>query len=346
MIGERRLALYALIWMEVCLYFAAVVDVTNDKRISKHPIKDEPLPDIGFDIFPDLEHSMPWLANVLTGLFLVTVAVRVGLDNSLSRAKILKRTAFLNGCIFILRSFCIVSTNLPNPFGECRKIVWGNPFLEGLKILTFQRETCSDVFFSGHTVNITLGLMITEEYIFRPKSALTGADVCQRIWFWTIASACYCGIIATHFHYTIDVEIGLTLVLLTWRWYHSIIHNPLYIVRSSFLHWFEPKVDKDVRAVIEAGIERLRMLEGHSGFSAAVSHCGDELSLHTMKESTTTRSSPRGKSSTEYFKLHTPEEESSTSIEPPEHRLDRVLTDSDVQPTLNQLPIIKEPTRV
>jgi len=62
----------------------------------------------------------------------------------------------------------VISTNLPNPYVNCQHQDWGNPFVEAFFVATGQKVTCADVFFSGHTVNMTLMGMVMTDYIQEP----------------------------------------------------------------------------------------------------------------------------------------------------------------------------------
>ena len=115
--------------------------------------------------------------------------------------------------------------------------------------------TCADVMYSGHTVNITLCAMTWHTYShvvpltkFDPICALRfGRSVTDmdlppvrnemgealrwtslKIVIWTVASVGYVLIIATHFHYTLDVSSEQYLPL----WYSNSISLRSYRTSS------------------------------------------------------------------------------------------------------------------
>lgn len=46
-----------------------------------------------------------------------------------------------------------------------------------------------------------------------------------KIAIWIIVSAGYVVIVATRFHYSVDVFLGVTLAVLVWKFYHEFIRS-------------------------------------------------------------------------------------------------------------------------
>lgn len=107
---------------------------------------------------------------------------------------------FFHGLIFLLRSFSIFLTVLPNPFDKCKPNVDSNPFIAALNIMLIKGNTCTDVFFSGHAANSTIWALMWHRYT-------------QYTWikvgYWILTFINYFLIISTHYHYTIDVVYGI-----------------------------------------------------------------------------------------------------------------------------------------
>jgi hypothetical protein len=49
-----------------------------------------------------------------------------------------------------------------------------------------------------------------------------------KLLIWITAFSGYFFIIATHFHYSVDVFVGFTLTLLVWKLYHHYIKEAMY----------------------------------------------------------------------------------------------------------------------
>jgi len=160
------------------------------------------------------------------------------------RWTILKRLMLLSGVMFFLRAFSIVSTVLPNPdktckcqlaLDECTKDDLENIWWFAFQIFIMQAVTCTDVLFSGHTVALTMSVLIIMEYT--PKSpwfdvtsrstpSLSSRSLLSDVF--TVNTACvsfsiagYICIIGSRFHYTADVLVGFLLTLLVFKGYHQ-----------------------------------------------------------------------------------------------------------------------------
>lgn len=113
---------------------------------------------------------------------------------------IFRRFMFIYGTVWLLRAFSIVLTVLPNPLEQCKAILHPNPFVAAWLLVFDINHTCADVFFSGHAVGITLFVLFWQRY--------------TKHWFFKIimwilwVAGCFL-IIATHYHYTIDVIFGV-----------------------------------------------------------------------------------------------------------------------------------------
>ena len=92
------------------------------------------------------------------------------------------------------------------------------------------KATNNDVFYSGHTVVITLCAVCVETYSKRTWLIVL-------LWMYSLFSLYV--IIATKFHYTIDVLIAFVLTVIIWKFYHMTMtikgmrnHLPIF-------KWFE-----------------------------------------------------------------------------------------------------------
>ncbi len=226
------------------LYINSVVQVYTEKRALPFRNPDIPeglkvLPDLGFDLLPVLREA--WLADVWVGAVLLLVVVRFLVRAE--RRRLFRRWLTCLGCVFLLRAVSIIVTVLPNPLSSCVTTATGNPFKEGILIVFQVHRTCSDVFFSGHASNLTLAALVFHSSSHKAGHSLVDLDpygwaFCSgkplttpdqsdvlrcsaaKIGVWSLAIVGYFLIIATRFHYTLDVLLGVALSCLVFQLYH------------------------------------------------------------------------------------------------------------------------------
>lgn len=178
------------------------------------------------------------------------------------RWTILCRWLFVWGTIWMARSVTIIVTPLPNPDQTCKpRITYpDNLFLEAWRISQAKDITCQDVLFSGHAVGLAISTLFIVKYI--SLAPWTSWEV-SRSWvsvnmavtavgFGWILTGCYF-IIASHFHYTIDVIVGALVTFTLFKVYHSRlelawlrkVHGGSGILEP-FFYWYERDA-KDLR---------------------------------------------------------------------------------------------------
>lgn len=122
-------------------------------------------------------------------------------------------------------------TVLPNPYKRCTPIITSNPFVSAFLIMIGSNATCADVFFSGHAAMMGLCCMIFTSSMSRRLTLLKILVYIVTFVGWTI-------IIATRFHYTLDVFYGAVLSIVIWKVYHVIIYAN-FAKNNIFIVWFE-----------------------------------------------------------------------------------------------------------
>eukprot|EP00397_Hematodinium_sp_SG-2012_P026335 GEMP01027584.1.p1 GENE.GEMP01027584.1~~GEMP01027584.1.p1 ORF type:complete len:384 (+),score=36.57 GEMP01027584.1:118-1269(+) len=205
------------------------------------------LTDLGFQFLPywDNVHASDY---VVLGFIAVTFLRFLVFTGPMSmRWTIMRRTILCLGTLFFLRGFSIICTVLPNPAKYCVSDVPSHKetsvALQAWYILLGWRVTCADVLYSGHTVNLTLCLLVWWNY-----SHLCPIRRCSNYTFpfgktfatiWCVLG--YMLIIITHFHYTVDVWLGFWMSYFVWNYYHEAIKSSPFFATHffNFLTWME-----------------------------------------------------------------------------------------------------------
>jgi len=189
--------------------------------------KFDPLPDVGFDMFGYL--PFPQLPNEVMLFIILTTFVRVVFHPL--RVVILRRMLICHSAICLVRSVCVLATNLPDPLPRCNGFMLSsNIFVEAFhRLITGGTDVCGDVFFSGHIAICVLCAMIWHQYTVQIFYKII-------IWVFVVLEAIF--LLAMRWHYTIDLIIGFYLAIRIWDSYHSF--NPIFswLEGSPFLSIF------------------------------------------------------------------------------------------------------------
>lgn len=118
------------------------------------------LPDLGFAVTPRIPTD--FLADWWCYGIIVFTLLRFVLTPM--RGTIIRRYVLVLGVLFLLRGATIVLTTLPNPQTTCVATATGNTWIEGFLIMFGIHKTCRDMFFSGHTVNMTIACLCWGRY--------------------------------------------------------------------------------------------------------------------------------------------------------------------------------------
>jgi hypothetical protein len=117
------------------------------------------------------------------------------------------------GTAYLLRAATVVMTVLPFSYVPCEA---GKPadrplLVDAFYLLLMLRKSCGDVFFSGHTILYTIGFLAMQTYPIH--FILTGLAFVQYIISLLI-------LIASAYHYSIDVLVSALVVSLLWWSFH------------------------------------------------------------------------------------------------------------------------------
>eukprot|EP00928_Gymnodinium_smaydae_P023553 TRINITY_DN19398_c0_g1_i1.p1 TRINITY_DN19398_c0_g1~~TRINITY_DN19398_c0_g1_i1.p1 ORF type:complete len:321 (-),score=36.76 TRINITY_DN19398_c0_g1_i1:266-1192(-) len=223
--------IFALLMMFACIYFNCVAQAYLQQAMGDYYQRGTKLYDFFFVILPHVKksHYADWIVYGLNALVALRFYIIPG-PRSL-RIAILQRWMLCFGILFLLRGFSIFCTVLPNPDSTCVPQIKypDNIWLEAWRLVAYQDLTCQDVLYSGHTVHITLCCLIWFEYSPRAPWSRNEQDTREYlietmiIPFVSVLVGIfsYGFIIATHFHYTVDVFLGSCMTIFVFKGYHA-----------------------------------------------------------------------------------------------------------------------------
>jgi hypothetical protein len=243
--GSSRFPLYhsllahrilpAWIFWAAAMMSNAVVGVllqhhVNINRIAQGPV----LYDLGFEILPYIPtksygFSLPDFC-ALASATVTAVNLVVTFPPHMSMI-LLRRILLIAGVAYLGRAISVPMTLLPNPDPDCTPVLNRDSMLTSIILIPFGlTNTCSDCFYSGHAIPISCALFTWYDYMRRNKLRPLGIG---------ISIVALLTIIATHFHYTIDVFYGFMVTAIVWRSYHFALSCPSVLYHFPSLLWWE-----------------------------------------------------------------------------------------------------------
>jgi len=245
--SEKLIPELYLLFISCLLFIGAglLMTLMNALADYRHPGAYQ-LPDIGFSLIPFLD--WPQLPNyIMTFMGCLTVIVIMWHPR---RVMVVRRLLLIYGTLLILRSLTVISTSLPDPSPQCLELhlrgKYNNhesqafdSFVTGLKqtLVPIQSSTCGDLIFSGHTVFMILCVLVWKKYF----------EGHPWVWILMLIVAIFgiWSIIATRFHYSIDVVLAVILTFSIWSRYHIFAENKdlneTDPVMKIFGNWGAPK---------------------------------------------------------------------------------------------------------
>ena len=185
--------------------------IADDRAREFFGPRDQPLPDIGFDVVPFHPHLI-WILDILT---LTQVALLAGCVWRYSSDALRTAVRFitLHALILAMRCFTVASTSMPSP-SHC-------PHLhddEGMSLLLapfwhLSRSNalmswCNDMMFSGHVAFMVLAAW----FVWETKApTLFGSAAGIQ------ASAVMLVLLSTRGHYTSDIAVGVIIASLVYK---------------------------------------------------------------------------------------------------------------------------------
>lgn len=213
----------------------AVVGVILQHHVNVSKIHVGPvLYDLGFEILPYIPtksygFSLPDLC-ALASATLIGACLVVRFPPSLS-VILLRRILLVASLAYIGRAISVPLTLLPNPDPDCVPTLNRDSIVTSVLMIPFGvTMTCSDCFYSGHALPISCALFTWIDYMRGSRLRPIGIAV---------SIVALLGIIATHFHYTVDVFYGFIATAIIWRAYHFALSCPSVLFYFPSIMWWE-----------------------------------------------------------------------------------------------------------
>ena len=189
---------------------------------NKMPVDHPPLPDLGHAILPRLQTERLGGGLLHALLCLTVISILLLTDKKTGLQWYIPAMFFMTyGTLYFLRIVTISVTSLPPTDNHCRDGYYplDSFWLHMLQNLVSMGESyhCGDLLFSGHSVSITMCIIIFIKYFRRHFPIIVSCIVVL------LGIVAYISIIAARSHYSVDVVLGIYLTLTTWVLNNSIL---------------------------------------------------------------------------------------------------------------------------
>jgi hypothetical protein len=227
------------------------VDGIHNCTPSNCTIEGSNLYDIGFAIIPEIvdKDGQTRVADVYLNI-MIALAILRALYYWDSFPRTFRRWTIIHGTLFTIRGLSIAMTVLPNPYKRCKPVLSSSPYVSAFLVMVGSNATCADVFFSGHAAMMGLSAMIF-------TSTMTSRITITKMVVWIVTFCGWIVIVATRFHYTLDVFYGAVLSIIVWKTYHLIIESA-YTKNNIFVVWFEGRKFMSDDAIIHIQEDEFR----------------------------------------------------------------------------------------
>jgi hypothetical protein len=209
--------LFACVYFVSCGYWNSLVQVYIQNLVIQRGLEHtKPLFDMGFYVFPYVTFALA-ADYYMTTLIIIVMVKTIIFQKVSGSLHVARRLLVIHGTAFILRSISISITLLPNPWVQCQPTTVDNYFVGAFFVMAGTHRTCSDCFFSGHSVMIALSSLIW--YTYTDSKYMIVRLMIIPLTFGGIFS-----LISTHFHYTVDVLYGCFIGVGIWTVYHYVVN--------------------------------------------------------------------------------------------------------------------------
>ncbi|KAJ3180373.1 hypothetical protein HDU85_004078 [Gaertneriomyces sp. JEL0708] len=230
------LTIAAAVYLALCAYTAYVASSFAERRNPNSHLPAEEryiIPDLLMEATTNFYSSSHWMQQHIADTFVqLSVAFIVIRCITLGRKSftVLRRAAYLLGSLYLFRSPVIVLTLLPQPNRECEVGYKDNIGLDAIYLMGQTRQSCGDVFYSGHTLLFTLSPLFWYYYTVyrhpnRPfyKSLSSSLSIVVSVLAALVSIFGALLLIITQRHYTIDVLFGFILAVGSFVMYHWLV---------------------------------------------------------------------------------------------------------------------------
>ncbi|XP_063412797.1 sphingomyelin synthase-related protein 1-like [Mytilus trossulus] len=267
-LDRRKFALSVLYLF--CSHFFSGFAVTYAQENLPDKKKYPPLPDIILDNLP----FIPWAYRVTEGaIFFLIIIGLIMLFFHKYRFLVIQRLMIIAATIYLLRSFCVMSTAIPMPQKEynCNRIEVKDGWERLARVVRFYAaiglksngiKTCGDYVYSGHTAIMTLLVLSINEYT--PRSM-----ICLHTLNWIVGIFGVFFILLGHGHYTLDILLAFVISSKLFSYHHTIAINMSLISRDTHrmkkcfpvLYYFEQDTDGHIPNEYEWPLPKVKKVE-------------------------------------------------------------------------------------
>jgi len=209
-------------YLLLCLYANVLVQVLVDARWfalveANSGVIPPPLMDLGFEWLPRLPYHP--IIGLTAPLFTIVMICVLYLRTGRWFNDLFRQALWISATNFLLRACTLHLTLLPPSLADCMQPAHLSPLVKSwslhlrpLLVLSGHYATCTDAFFSGHAANLTVDLFFWFYWVVMTDPFAGIRPTVRRLltffMLFAYAFSLYM-IIASRFHYTIDVLIGV-----------------------------------------------------------------------------------------------------------------------------------------
>ncbi|ORZ40425.1 hypothetical protein BCR44DRAFT_125312 [Catenaria anguillulae PL171] len=224
---DLKITVYAILWFVVCTYIVCLsnsavdrINPNNFLPFDERKVLHDPLLKWSFQVF--VQSGLPqdlsdlWVRAATALLFARALTMK---RRSLT---ILRRILYISGAVYLMRAPSVILTVLPNPYIQCISNPHPNIFIDAIDLMLQRRYSCGDVFFSGHSIFITL---VARIYIMYTDNVVIHLLACL------FTAGGLFSLVFTTYHYSIDVLFAFTIVTALYSIYHWIAKGKMGVNR-------------------------------------------------------------------------------------------------------------------
>ncbi len=207
MTPQMTATLLSLAYFFGCAYIMVLFQLSIEFKEEEPENSNHILGDVLFDVLPYIKNSEK-LVEILINVALLYTLGRLFTFPASKRHEILQHALTTAGTVYLFRGVTLALTPLPNPFPNCESGLHPeNPMMfNALLVVLKLKRTCKDVLFSGHAMSLTLCILVVHKYYTKSEFIGMGVYCCIG----------YLLVVATKFHYSVDVELGIVITVLVF----------------------------------------------------------------------------------------------------------------------------------